>query len=194
MISALLAFVHREALSRTRTIVFSSEVAIAIAGGTLVVVFANDLAIANTATSDVVFVVLAYAAIAFGFSVAGLAVVLTAPDRSFASRLAWSDPATPGIADEPPKRNSYSNLLFIFSWTAFAHWLVVIVSLAVLVALGGETALLAEGSSLKHSVAIGLLVGVTIYAVELFLLTLIALSDVGDSYIKALQRRRPKEP
>lgn len=194
MISALLAFLQREALSRTRTIVVSSEVAIALAGGILGVVFADDLAIGHTATGDVVFVVRAYAAIAFGFSVAGLAVVLTAPDRVFASRLAWSDPVTPGIADKPPKRNSYSNLLFIFSWTAIAHWLVVIVSLAVLVGLGSETALLPEGSSLKHSVTIGLLVGVTIYAVELFLVTVVTLSDVGDTYIKTLQSRRPHPP
>jgi hypothetical protein len=181
VVQALLSFARREAFTRVRGIVISSELAIALAAAILVVVFADNLAIGRTATGDVVFVVLAYAAIAFGFSVAGLTVVLTAPDRIFASQLAWSDPAKPGIADKPRKMNSYSNLLFIFSWTAFAHWLVVIVSLGVLVALGSETPLLADGSSVKHSVAIGLLVGVTIYAVELFLVTVITLSDVGDS-------------
>lgn len=192
MIRALLDFGAREVLSRARRILVSSEVVIAFAAGVLVVIFADELPFTRTSTGDVVFVVLAYAAIAFGFSVAGLTVVLTAPDRSFASQLAWSEPSTAGLASEPPRTNSYSNLLFIFSWTAIAHWLVVIVSLGVLGALGSDTPLLGDGSSLKHSVGVGLFVGITIYAAELFLVTVITLSDVGDAYVKTLQRRRPR--
>jgi hypothetical protein len=194
MISALFAFARREAFPRAGMIVISSEFAIALAGAVLFVIFGDELAIGRSATGDIVFAVLAYAAIGFGFAVAGLTVVLTAPDRVFASRLAWSDPSISGIADTPPANNSYSTLLFIFSWTALAHWLVVIVSLTVLAALGSDTALLAEGSSFRHSAAVGLLAGVTVYAVELFLVTLITLSDVGDSCIKTLQTRRPDDP
>lgn len=192
MISALLAYAGREVVPRLLPIIRSSELLVAALAGVLFAIFGDQLPIAKTTAGNVVLAVLAYAAIAFGFSVAGLTLVLTGPDPDLASVLAWSDPSTPGLAEEPPRRSSYSNLLFIFSWTAVAHWLVVVASIALLVGLGSETQLLAEGSSLTHTVAVGLVAGLTVYAVEMFLVTVITLSAVGDTQIRRLQKRRPQ--
>lgn len=194
MISALIDFCRTEALPRWAALLISTEMTIAAGLAILFGLFGSGSGIAGANTGDVVFVLLAYAAIGFGFSVAGLTLVLTAPDRNFAAELAWSDPSEDGLAEKPPKSNSYGNLLFIFAWTAVAHWGVVIGSFALLFAMGHDTPLSADGSSVKHRVVVSVVVFVTVYAAELFLITVITLTQVGHAYIDRLQRSRPTEP
>ena len=191
MLSAFLDFCRTEAVPRWAGIVISTETGIAALLAVLFGVFGSGTAAASAGTGDVVLVLLAYAAIGFGFSVAGLTLVLTAPDREFAAQLAWTDPRQEGLANEAPARSSYSNLLFIFSWTAVAHWALVVGSFALLLALGRDTPLAADGSSARHLVAVSLVVFITVYAVELFLVTVITLAQVGRVYVNRLQRNRP---
>jgi hypothetical protein len=189
---ALFDFCRSEALPRFRDIFLSSEVVVAVVLGAAMGVFGAGTAVGKTATGDVVLIMLAYAGVAFGFSVAGLTLVLTAPDSRFASELAWSEPGRHGvIAATAPTKNSYSNLLFIFSWTAVGHWLVVVGSFAILLALGKDLALLSAGASVRHRVAVGVLTFAIVYAVELFLITVITLTQVGEAYIGRLHEHRP---
>jgi hypothetical protein len=192
LISALLDFWRSEVFPRLRRTFISTEVAIAATLATIFAALGADAGVAAANTGDIVLILLAYAGIAFGFSVAGLTLVLTAPDRAFASELAWSDPGREaGIASAPPKQSSYANLLFIFSWTAIMHWLVVVGALALLLALGKDSRFLADASSARHRVGVGVLAFFTVYAVELFLITVITLTQVGEAYIGRLHRRRP---
>jgi hypothetical protein len=195
VIRAICAFFGQEAIPRSRGILLASETGIAAALAILLGIFAHHLAVATTATGDVVVAVLAYAAIGFGFSVAGLTIVLTAPDHEFAHELAWSDPSEgAGIAKEPPKRSSYANLLFIFAWTAMAHWAVIIAGFTLLLGLGKDTPLMGNGASTLHRVGVSLAAFITIYAVELFLITVISIAQAGGAYIDRLHRTRPAEP
>jgi hypothetical protein len=194
MIGALWDYLSDEVAANARDIVVSFEFVVAALLGALFGYFGTRLGIATASTGDVVLVLLAYAAIGFGFSVSGLTLVLTAPDRDFAAQLAWSDPGQDeGLAAVAPKQNSYSKLLFIFSWTAIAHWAVVAGSFVLLLALGRDTPLLARGSSLVHRIAAGLEAGATVYAVSLFLITVLTLAQVGRTYIKRLQKAKPAE-
>jgi hypothetical protein len=191
MISALWTYLKEDAFTNTKDVVVSFEFAVAAVLGTLFGYFGTRLGIADASTGDVVLLLLAYAAIGFGFSVSGLTLVLTAPDRDFAARLAWSDPGQKGLALTAPKRNSYSKLLFIFSWTAIAHWAVVAGSFALLLALGRDTPLLQSGSSDLHRAGVGLEAAATVYAVSLFLITVLTLAEVGRTYIERLQETKP---
>lgn len=191
MISALLDYCRTEVFPRWGKVVISTEAAIAAVLALLFGIFGSGTGIAVASAGDVVFVLLAYAAIGFGFSVAGLTLVLTAPDRDFAAELAWSDPSEDGLAQEAPERSSYGNLLFIFAWTALAHWAIVVGGFVLFFALGRDGTLLADGSSVTHRIAVSVVVFVTIYAVELFLVTVITLAQVGRAYITRLQRSRP---
>ena len=69
--------------------------------------------------------------------------------------------------------------------------MVVVTAFSVLVVIGYSDPFLADGASLGHRIAIGILVGVAVYAVALFLVTLITLADVGGTYIRWLQAKRP---
>jgi hypothetical protein len=192
MVSAFFDFCWREGIPRLRQIFISTEFAIAVTLAVLLGIFGEGSRIAVIGTGDIALTLLAYAAIAFGFSVAGLTLVLTAPDREFASELAWSDPGEEqGLAKEPPAKSSYSNLIFIFTWTGIAHWALVIGSLAVLLGIGVNTPLLADGSSTLHRIGVAILAFATVYAVELFLVTVITLANVGQAYIGRLHRSRP---
>lgn len=193
MLKALLTYLWDEAFPRTRGVFVSFEFGAACVLAASFGYFGTGVGIATANTGDVVLALLAYAAIAFGFSVAGLTLVLTAPDRDFAAQLAWSDPSRPGIAAEAPARNSYGNLLFIFSWTAIAHWVVVVGSFVLLLALGRDTALMATGSSIRHRTAASVEVFAVVYAAELFLVTVLTLAQVGQAYITRLQTVKPGE-
>jgi hypothetical protein len=188
VVSALWDFVRTQAWIRRARIWRSSEVWFAVVLAVLFAVFGSRIAIGDTGSGDVIMALLTYAAIAFGFAIAGLTLALTAPDREFAQELALSDPEGAQVDEARSEQNSYSNLLFIFSWTALAHWLLVVGSLVVLLAIGKDVPLLAHGSSARHRIGLGVLAFVAIYAVELFLITLITLGQVGQAYIGRLQR------
>jgi hypothetical protein len=64
----------------------------------------------STKLGEVLTIVLAYAATAFGFSVAGLTVALTLPDAAFVHELATKKP-TGKFAELTRKPNAYSDLL-----------------------------------------------------------------------------------
>jgi hypothetical protein len=192
MISALWSFLTTQAFPRTRGIVVASETALAGALAALLGIYGSRIALGATSTIDIVLALISYAAIGFGFSVAGLTIVLTAPDHDFAHELAWSDPAQgPGTASQPPRQNSYANLLFIFAWTGIAHWTVIVAGFALLVGLGKDTPLLGPGASDLHRAGVALVAFVAVYAVELFLVTVITIAQAGSAYIVRLQRKRP---
>jgi hypothetical protein len=191
VISAIVVFLFKEARPRLRPVLLSSEAFFATFGAVACFFWGSSLRIGDAAAGDVAVGILTYAAIAFGFCLAGLTIALTVPDQGFAKELAWSDPSKPGIAGKAPKLNSYNNLLFIFTWTAIAHWVTVVGAFSALIVLGKAGLFLPEGSSFEHRVGVSLLAGATIYAVELFLVTLVTLFDVGRSYVALLQRNRP---
>ncbi len=188
MIVALASFVWVQVRPRASGVLIASETGVAAACGILVGLYGERIPLGAADTGDVVLTTLTYAAIAFGFSVAGLTIALSSLNEDFAKQLALTAASKrPAIGAAAPEINSYSNLLFIFTWTAIAHWAVVVASFGALAALGRDSQLLAVHSSLVHRAGVGLWAGATVYAVELFVVTVITLADVSGLYIKRLQ-------
>jgi hypothetical protein len=128
---------------------------------------------------------LAYAAISMGFCLAGLTLALTLPDASFAEELATTH-------TKSSMHDSYTNLLFIFSWTAMTHWLAVVATMIVLIRCGSTSQVLMEDSSLQRKIAVGVLMFTVIYSFCHFVVTLGTLSQVGKVYIRRLKKRARK--
>src|SRR5205814_1101414 len=82
------------------------------------------------------------------------------------------------------KHDAYSELIFVFSWTAFVHWIVVCMSVVlVLIVDPQQQAFTIQRYRLRS----GIVTGLSIYAFLQFLVTLITLAQVGATYLKHLQ-------
>ena len=173
-----------------------AELWVALTLSILFAIYGHRVGVGGAKVGEVATVALAYAAVAFGFSLAGLTLALTLPDADFANELATTIKGEPRSAIrrftrkfESDQADAYSELLFIFSWTAIAHWLTVVVSFAFLIKFGFDDVLVPVHASVAHRVAIGIWAFVATYAVSLFLVTLITLSQVGQVYIRRLRKR-----
>jgi hypothetical protein len=207
MFEELLTYCHEQIWMRRRELLTGSELYIAGAIGIAALVLGPEVAVGRAKLGDVLTVVLAYAAVAFGFCVAGLTVSLTLPDINFTRLLAvfrLPEPAGNGwraklrrrryrrmqkrsLRGNPVEPNAYSDLLFVFSWTALAHWIAIVWGCGVFVACGSDAQFLPKhpiGARISDAVLVALLA----YAALQFLLTLLTISGVGSVYIATLRR------
>lgn len=124
---------------------------------------------------------IAYAAIALGFCVGGMTIVLTFPDREFVVKLAT-------LSIRQKEGDALSSLLFVFSWTALVHWFAIVFVLAAVLLHGhGERGLL-EVTVLGDRAQVASLVAVCSYALLQFLITVLTLWQVGAVYIAELRK------
>lgn len=195
MISGVLRYLRRQVGPRWVAVITGSEFWVAVVVGVVFGVWVGNDRIGAARVGDVVTALLAYAAVAFGFSLAGLTIALTLPDETFARELAQAKkPKREGgwrglKARFEPESDAYSDLLFVFSWTAAAHWCTVVLGFGLLVAWGFDQALVPAHASIAHRAAASLLISVAAYAICLFLVTLFTLSQVGRVYIARLRQR-----
>lgn len=114
-----------------------------------------------------------------------MTLALTLPDREFAKLLAQK--VLPKL---PSKQNAYSDLLFVFSWTGILHWIVIVLAILSSILAGQVQEVLPEGAGrLRRALVAGFAV-IVIYSVCQFLVTVITLSQVGQSYIDDLRKRK----
>jgi hypothetical protein len=181
VIKALVWYGWREMVPRLGSIIFSGGMFISVAVGLLAGVWGTQAIPATTTVGALSIAFLTYAAIALGFSLAGLTLALTLPNNDFVRLL---------CSKRAPKKehDSYSDLLFVFSWTAIVHWLLVVVSvMLVLLVNPAQPAFQVE----HHRLKAGLVSGLSVYCLLQFLITLITLSQVGTVYINHLQATPP---
>lgn len=134
---------------------------------------------ATTTVGAVVIAFLTYAAIALGFSLAGLTLVLTLPSVQFVNWLCESQPSK-------QKHDSYSDLLFTFSWTALIHWAIVSGSIVlVLLVNPNQPAFEIE----KHRLISALIASLGLYGLLEFLVTLISIAQLGFVYALHLRQQ-----
>ena len=188
MFRTLGRYVSREAWPRRGEILRGGEFWIAVVAGAIVGLIAPQLA-SDTKLGDALTIVLAYAAIAFGFSVAGLTVALTLPDAEFVRELATMKPKGAKLRSLEREPNAYGDLLFVYSWTAILHWLVIMPAFLLVVIFGFDHRLGGTGISFATRLADCLLVFLLVYAAVQFLITVITLSQVGHHYIEKLKKR-----
>ena len=187
MIRATWQYVRDEALPRIGLIARGSELWLSVLAGTFWGFFADGIISGVKPVDTVASALLTYAAIAFGFCLAGLTLALTLPDGSFARRLA-------SAKSQKQKRDAYSDLLFVFSWTAICHW-VLILALLALMAISEPTRTLMPGdASCVHRGIVAIIAAFSVYGILQFLITLITLSQVGRTYIEFLSKNQSCDP
>lgn len=179
MIKPLYQYVRDEGVPRWRSIIVSPETGFSILVCALFFRWGWQWFASSPKVGDVTTGLIAYAAIALGFCVAGLTISLTLPDHDFASQLASRQ-------DEGEPTNAYSDLLFVFSWTAIVHWFALVSLFCVLLFVESSSSLIPAGSSIARIGAISLVSSICVYCLCQFLITLITLSQVGRIYIQHL--------
>jgi hypothetical protein len=179
MIRAFRHYARDEVVPRIGTIIFSTEFFVASALGILAAKWGGSANLADVKVGDVVAALLTYSAIAFGFCLSGLTVALTLPNDSFVRYLAKSKP-------NAKKFDAYSDLMFVFSWTALIHWIDVVALVVVLIVAGSDRKVLPPTASLTQKIVVGALTFFITYGIFQFMLTLITLSQVGRVYVNQL--------
>lgn len=183
MIKACAQYGKDEIAPRARRIVLSSSTVLALATVWAVQRFGPDTGLASAKAGDLATALLTYSAIAFGFCLSGMTLALTLPDKEFADELAQSRP-------KPKDPDAYSDLLFVFSWTAVCHWVTVVIGFVATVVVPADQEVLPVAADDMRRAIVAVLAAVTVYVVAQFLITVITLSQVGRLYINILNRRR----
>ncbi len=187
MIRATWQYIHDEALPRIGSIMKGSELWISVLAGTLLGHFADDVISGVKPVDTVAGALLTYAAIAFGFCLAGLTLALTLPDNSFARRLATA-------RKKRESANAYSDLLFVFSWTALCHWILILSLLALLAVCEPALTIMPSHAAWPHRAVVSIMAALSLYGILQFLITLITLSQLGRTYIEFLSRDDSRDP
>jgi hypothetical protein len=159
---ALWRYLQKQAWPRRWDIVCQVQ-AIAAVGAAAVIVVAGDR-------------------LGLGACLTGLTVALTLPDRSFAHYLAATK------REDKPDANAYHDLIFVFSWTAIAHWTVIALALVTFIGLGARDVPIFAGDCSVGGALVVLLIAVLVYAMAQFLVTIITLAQVAEVYISWIVR------
>jgi hypothetical protein len=176
VVRPLVQYLRDDGAPRWRKILISPESLIAVVVAVAFLRWGDRMFSQSPKIGDISTGLIAYAAIALGFCVAGLTISLTLPDQDFATKLAC-------LKDDDEPTNAYSDLLFVFSWTAVAHWLALIVLFALTLFVEGSSPLLPAGHSQLRGIWVAATSGICAYCLCQFLITLITLSQVGNIYI-----------
>ena len=186
MIKPIFQYLRDEGAPRCRSIVVAPETILSVLTGWSFMHYGGKWFSSSPKVGDLTTGMIAYAAIALGFCVAGLTISLTLPDHDFASQLA--------CRKEPAERtNAYSDLLFVFSWTAIVHWAALVSLFALLLFNEGSSGLIPPGSSFLRKLSISAIATICTYCLCQFLITLITLSQVGRVYIQHLVKEHSGE-
>lgn len=175
MFKALKVYFVEDVGPRFWEILFSVETGLAVLAGWAAIRFCSGMD--DPTRLAVISAGLSYASIAFGFCIAGMTIALTLPDRNFAVTLAKRHPN--GSASD-----SYSALLFVFSWTAVVHWAAIILFIVALML--PKAGLAADLPDWLSKAFLGLTGAVSALGLIQFLLTVMTLTQVGKAYIKNL--------
>jgi hypothetical protein len=174
MIKASRQYLKDECAPRWKEILKGEELWISFFIGVCCFLWGQSLPISHAKGSDFITLILAYAAIVLGFCLAGMTLALTLPSQEFAKYLAKK-------ATGP--KNTYSDLLFVFSWTAVSHWMVIVIATTFVFFKGLAFELLPTGASFYHRFSISVMTVMIIYGLLQFLICVISLSQVGNIYI-----------
>jgi len=182
-------YVRNETLPRFREIIFGSELWVAIAIAVAIAYWGGDLNLSRIKVSSVTGAVLNYSAIAFGFAVTGMTLAISIPDRKLAVKMAKTHAGK-------AKKCAYSSLIFVFSWTALSHLLLILFCIVLLAGIPDDRLIINLNDrthELCEKIVIGLMSFLTIYGFLQFFITIITISQVGDVYINELQKEKDEE-
>ncbi len=128
---------------------------------------------------------LTYSSIAFGFCVTGITMCLAISDKQFVRKLV--EKQVKGAS-----HNTYSDLIFIFTWTAAAHILLIGFSLFTLFVFKPDERLFSTNYHWAVTGLSGGVVSLLLYSLMQFLTTVLTLSTVAETYIDHLRKPETK--
>jgi hypothetical protein len=162
---------------------WASALWIAVLTGAVLGYWGGYLIPPTTTVGGMAGALLNYAAIALGFVLAGLTLILTLPNTQFVDLL-WN------TKPKKKKHDAYSELIFVFSWTALVHWILVCMSVVLVLLVDPQRPAF---TIQRHRLRSGIVAGLSTYAFLEFLVTLITLAQVGATYVKHLRDEDEKK-
>jgi hypothetical protein len=183
MLKPLGRYLKDEGFPRWRDICFNWETFLSLAVLVGFLFVGNKFFAEYPKIGDLTTGLIAYCAIALGFCVAGLTISLTIPDRSFA---VWMARHTSN-----GRKSSYSDLLFVFSWTAVVHWVSLLCLFGVVLFADSSKALMVRPHGSVRLWIAAIITSICFYCLCQFLITLITLSQVGAVYLGFLANDDP---
>jgi hypothetical protein len=183
MLDALLPYLGQVLTRHTRRIFATTHPYLALSVPLFVIPwFGDDLGLSALKIGDTITASATYNTVIFGFCAAATALVLAIPNERFLQFISTRAGSTTPFRD----------IIFVFSWTGVVHWIAFALSLLCLVFYGND-AIIKITSSTSHEYKLFMIYATAqIYAFLQFLVTMIAVYEVGDLYGKFLQtQNRP---
>lgn len=184
MLGSLLLYLKWEVKPRFLRILFSfpTVAAIVVAG---IIVFRGDcIAFGTVKLGEIMTGLLAYAAVSFGFSIAALSLILAIPHGEFA---VWLAARNESHSKNENNSERYDDLLFVYSWTAVLHWLLLLTVIVLVVAFGGDYQALPLPAVTSHRIPTAWLAFITTFGLLQFLTALLTLALFGRVYVMFLR-------
>jgi hypothetical protein len=182
MIRSLGRFLWIEVAPRWRRILLTGDVFLtAVVGGVLAWAWQNQHDLTPKA-AEVVSALLNYGSIAFGFAITGLTMALALGDSDFVRKMTVTH-------SDGSKHSSYSDLLFVYAWTALAHVLLIAVCLFCMFVYEADELFFAAGlTAVERGFSIALAC-LSTYCVMHFLIMVLTLSSLGRVYAAHVGRK-----
>jgi hypothetical protein len=131
MLKSCRYYVRDELGPRAWGIISSADFIAASAIGLALFIFGPPLGLSTYRVEGAATLVLTYAAIVLGFSLAGTTLALTLTNDRLVRRLRQVQGHSPGT-------DGYSDLVFIHSWASIVHWCLVVGQLLAIALVGPE--------------------------------------------------------
>jgi len=184
MIRAIWFYVT-QVCARWRRVFLASDFLAAVAMGILVAFYGHSWMNSAPKVGDLANVLVAYTAIVLGFLVSSLAIAITHPSDSLVTTLART--SLPGRE----WTNAYSDLIFVFSWSAFVHWLQITLVFLIMFTVRSDDLLLPIQAPPGRVALVSMLTFLVTYCLLRFLISLVTIVQVGEVYIASLRRTNP---
>lgn len=169
-----------EVKPRKNTIFLSDHALIAILFSLLLSLIGDFLGFESLKKESVVSALFNYSSIAMGFCVTCVTMCLTMGDKEFVKHLCSHKTLE-------NKSDSFSDLIFVFSWTAVCHWLSIIILVIATLNTNDNETLFSNSFNIAERISFLFSSAVIFYSLLQFLITIITTMQVGKVYSKFLK-------
>lgn len=169
---ALWSFIRSDVWPRRREILLNGQVVVVVIVLGLVAILSCGREIRIDILPEIG---IGYAAIALGFTLSGALAALTLPDQAFVDAL---------VKRTLPGRfgNAYQSLVFVFTWTAFVHWLLLLELIGLWAIFGDKSIVIAAERSCMETFVWLAALFVPSYAVLQFMVAILTVGQVAGVY------------
>jgi hypothetical protein len=181
MIKSILHYIKNETHPRICCIILGSEFLISALLCLLMGYFGPKLGLDKVKISSLSGAFLNYSAIAFGFAVTGMTLAISIPSKELAVKMAKTKVSK-------NHHSTYSDLIFVFSWTAVVHLISILACLSFIMLTTDTQMILSSPPQRIERALLAASSFLMLYGLANFLITIITISQVGAVYINDLSK------